>query len=63
MINKTTPLLIYGTRHGTIFNLTPSNLPNNFSAIQLSYGDFHDYLDTIANLPEGMTVKKFLGFP
>jgi hypothetical protein len=45
MIPKSTtvPLFIYGTRHGTIYNLTPTNMPKNISAIQLSFGDFYDY--------------------
>ena len=45
MIPKTTkPLLIYGTRHSTIYNLTPYNQPQHIAAIQLSYGDLHDYI-------------------
>ncbi len=35
------PLLIFGSRHGSIYNLTPANLPE-LSAIQLSFGDFYD---------------------
>jgi hypothetical protein len=35
------PLLIFGSRHGSIYNLTPTNLPE-IDAIQLSYGDFFD---------------------
>lgn len=39
---KTTkPLLIFGTRHGSLYNLTPSNQPK-VSAISLSFGDFYD---------------------
>ena len=64
MIPKSTnPLLIFGTRHGTLYNLTPSNLPAMIPAIQLCYGDLHDYAETLSNLPEGMSFKKFLGYP
>jgi hypothetical protein len=38
---NTKPLLIFGSRHGSIYNLTPTNLPE-IDAIQLSYGDFFD---------------------
>ena len=63
MINKATqPLLIFGSRHGTLYNLTPSNFPSQIPALQLCYGDFYDYLETLKNLPEGMDAKKFLGF-
>jgi hypothetical protein len=51
MIPKSTPLFIYGSRHGTLYNLTPTNMPKNIPAVQLSYGDFHDHIETIANLP------------
>lgn len=61
--SASTPLFIYGTRHGTLYNLTPTNMPKNIPAIQLSYGDFHDHIETLQNLPEGMTLKKFLLFP
>lgn len=57
----TKPLLIFGTRHGCIHNLTPNNLPQ-LPAIQLSFGDFYDFKDVIKTLPQGMTFKKFLGF-
>lgn len=64
MIQETTkPLLIYGTRHGTLYNLTPCNQPEHIPAIQLSYGDLHDYVDTLQALPEHISVKKFLNFP
>lgn len=56
-------MFIYGTRHGTLYNLTPTNLPKIVPAIQLCYGDFHDYAHTIKSLPEGMSFKKFIGFP
>ena len=52
---------MYGTRHGTVFNLTPSNLPE-ISGVQLSVGDFYESKETIKAFPEGMTFKKFLGF-
>ena len=58
---KTKPLLVFGSRHGTIFNLTPHHLPS-LPGIQLSVGDFYDHKDTLQHLPEGMTLKKFLGF-
>ena len=45
------PLFIYGSRHGTLFNLTPTNLPKLIPAISLCYGDFHDHIDTLKNLP------------
>lgn len=60
--NTTKPLLVFGTRHGTVFNLTPTHLPQ-ISGIQLSVGDFYDHKDALQNLPEGMSFKKFLGFP
>jgi hypothetical protein len=64
MLNKSTisPLFIYGTRHGTLYNLTPTNQPKHIPAIQLSYGDFHDYIETIKNLPSNLSFKKYLGF-
>jgi hypothetical protein len=58
---KSKPLLVFGTRHGTIFNLTPNHLPQ-LPGIQLSVGDFYDHKDALQHLPEGMTFKKFLGF-
>ncbi len=61
--STTAPLFIYGTRHGTLYNLTPTNLPKNIPAVQLNYGDFHDHIDALQNLPEGMTIKKYLGYP
>ena len=65
MIQKSTtsPLLIFGTRHGTIYNLTPKNLPALLPAVQICYGDIHDSSYTLSQLPEGMSFKKFLGFP
>jgi len=36
----TKPILIFGTRHGSIYNLTPTNQPK-IQAIQLSVGDFY----------------------
>lgn len=57
----TKPLLIFGTRHGSIYNLTPTNLPD-IPAIQLSFGDFFDNREVIKSLPEAFTLKKFLGF-
>ena len=51
MQKSTNPLLIFGTRHGTLYNMTPKNLPSSVPAIQLSYGDFHDYTYTISQLP------------
>ena len=52
MINKAkSPLLIFASRHGTIYNITPSNLPSNIPALQLCYGDFHDHITTLNNLP------------
>lgn len=60
--NHTKPLFVFGTRHGTIFNLTPTHLPQ-IPGIQLSVGDFYDHKDALQNLPEGMSFKKFLGFP
>jgi len=59
--SKIKPLLIFGTRHGTIFNLTPSNLPD-LPGIHLSVGDFYDHREVIKSLPEGMTLKSFLGY-
>lgn len=56
----TKPLLIFGSRHGSIHNLTPTNLPD-LPAVQLSFGDFFDNRDVIRSLPEGMSFKKFLG--
>lgn len=44
--NKAKPLLVFGTRHGTIFNLTPSHLPN-LPGLQLSVGDFYDHKDIL----------------
>lgn len=44
------PLLIFGTRHGTIFNLTPTHLPS-LPGIQLSVGDFYDHREVLKNLP------------
>lgn len=58
---KSKPLFVFGTRHGTIFNITPSHLPP-LSGLQLSVGDFFENKDTIKELPEGMSFKKFLGF-
>jgi hypothetical protein len=58
---STKPLLVFGSRHGSIFNLTPTNMPN-LPGIQLSVGDFYDFKETIRNFPENMTLKKFLGF-
>jgi hypothetical protein len=55
------PLLIFGTRHGSIYNLTPANLPV-LQAIQLSFGDFFDNKEIIKSFPEEMTLKKFLGY-
>lgn len=55
------PLLIFGTRHGCIYNLTPTNLPD-LPGVQLSFGDFFDNKETLRNLPEGISFKKFLGF-
>ncbi len=55
------PLLIFGTRHGCVHNLTPVNIPD-IPAIQLSFGDFFDNKDVIRSLPEGMSFKKFLGY-
>ncbi len=55
------PILIFGTRHGSVYNLTPTNLPD-LTAIQLSFGDFFDNKKVFSNLPEGMSFKKFLGF-
>jgi hypothetical protein len=43
-------LLIFGTRHGSIYNLTPTNVPD-IKAIQLSYGDFFDKKDVFKSLP------------
>jgi hypothetical protein len=65
MISKSTtaPLFIYGSRHGSIYNLTPTNLPKVIPAIQICYGDFHDYMETLKNLPEDMSFKKFLAYP
>lgn len=65
MIQKSTtaPMFIYGTRHGSFYNLTPTNLPKFIPAVQLCYGDFHDHTETIKNLPEGMSFKKFLSLP
>lgn len=53
MIPKSTtaPLFIYGTRHGSLYNLTPTNQPKIIPAIQLCYGDFYDYVETIKSLP------------
>lgn len=52
MANKTQtkPLLIFGSRHGSIYNLTPANLPD-IEAIQLSFGDFFDNKEVIKSLP------------
>jgi hypothetical protein len=52
---------VFGTRHGTIFNITPSHLPA-ISGVQLSVGDFYDFKETLKVLPEGMDVKKYLGY-
>jgi hypothetical protein len=60
-IAQTKPILIFGTRHGSVYNLTPSNLPS-IQAVQLSVGDFYESKKTIRNLPEGISFKKFLGF-
>ena len=56
------PVFVYGTRHGTIFNITPSHLPN-LQAVQLSVGDFFDSKETLKALPEGMNFKKYMGYP
>jgi hypothetical protein len=58
---QTKPLLVFGTRHGTVFNLTPNHLPH-LPGIQLSVGDFWDHKEALKELPEGMNFKKFLGF-
>ena len=63
MQKSTSPLLIFGTRHGTLYNMTPKNLPAHIPALQLCYGDFYDYMQTLSQLPEGMSFKKFIGFP
>lgn len=57
------PLFIYGSRHGALYNLTPTNIPKTIKAITLCYGDFYDHMNTIKNLPEGLSFKKFLGLP
>ena len=62
MQGTTKPLLVFGTRHGTVYNLTPNHLPP-LPGLQLSVGDFHDHRATLQSLPQGMTLKKFLGFP
>jgi hypothetical protein len=49
-IAQTKPVLIFGTRHGSVYNLTPSNLPN-IQGVQLSVGDFYHAKKTIENLP------------
>ena len=59
---STAPLLIFSTRHGSLYNLTPTNIPALIPALQLSYGDLHHYVNTLSNLPEGMSIKKFFGF-
>jgi hypothetical protein len=46
----TKPLLVFGTRHGTVFNLTPNHLPS-LPGIQLSVGDFYDHKETLKELP------------
>lgn len=56
------PLLVFGTRHGTIYNITPSHLAT-IPGIQLSVGNFYDHKETIKELPEGVSFKRFLGFP
>jgi len=55
-------LFIYGTRHGTIYNITANHLPQ-IEAIQLSVGDFHDHRHTIKSLPNNISFRKYLGFP
>ena len=49
-IEKKRPLLVFGTRHGTIFNITPSHLAE-IAAVQLSVGDFYDSKETLNALP------------
>lgn len=56
------PIFVFGTRHGTIYNLTPSNLPA-ISGIQLSVGDLYENKETIKELPAELPLAKFLGFP
>lgn len=60
---STKPLLVFGSRHGSLFNLTPANIPKLLTGVQLSIGDFYDAKCTLQHLPEGMTIKKFLGYP
>jgi len=55
------PLFVFGTRHGTTYNLTPTNLPN-LPGIQLSLGDFYDNKETIKDLPANLSLRKFLGY-
>lgn len=49
-IAQTKPIFIFGTRHGSVYNLTPSNLPQ-LQAVQLSVGDFFLAKKTLRNLP------------
>jgi hypothetical protein len=54
------PLLIFSTRTGTPYNLTPTNQPQ-MQAIQLSAGDFLHMKPVLRALPEGLSFKKFIG--
>ena len=60
-VDRKKPLLVFGTRHGMIFNITPSHLPD-LPAVQLSVGDFYDSKETLKVLPEDMSFKRYLGF-
>jgi hypothetical protein len=49
-IAHTKPIFIFGTRHGSVYNLTPSNLPS-IQGVQLSVGDLYEAKKTIKSLP------------
>ncbi len=43
---KVKPLFVFGTRHGTIYNITPSHLAP-LPAIQLSVADLYENKETL----------------
>lgn len=54
------PLLVFSTRTGTPYNLTPANQPK-MKAIQLSAGDFMHMKPVLKALPQHLSFKKFIG--
>ena len=59
------PILLFSSRTGTLYNLTPSNYPKiqGYTGIHLSAGDFMHLKSTLAKIPHSnLTFKKFLGY-